>query len=275
VSTLTPVEKRSFESLFGMGTGYVMDFTNQSFAQLFRDVVGLEIYDDCYALHGTSKAQRLRGFWELEDDATVAKVLSTMIDIWKADNDAQPQPKSEIGYNECKKIVNRLMGGQLAVDIKIELEAFGLQKIKFASLGLDPKLTAILEQRIADATVSLKYGLSLSVIILCGSVLEGTLLAIATQHNKDFFQSAGSPKDKQGKPKTLREWNLAQLIDASCAIGLLGTDVRKTCHALRDFRNYIHPWEQLTSGFNPDADTASMCMKVLEMAIHDIAEKKW
>ena len=44
-------------------------------------------------------------------------------------------------------------------------------------------------------------------------------------------------------------------------------ELRKFSHALRDFRNYIHPREQARSGFNPDIHTADICFRVLKLAI--------
>lgn len=42
---------------------------------------------------------------------------------------------------------------------------------------------------------------------------------------------------------------------------------------LRDFRNYIHPYEQWSSGFNPDEHTALISWQVLKAAIHDLSGK--
>ena len=42
--------------------------------------------------------------------------------------------------------------------------------------------------------------------------------------------------------------------------------------ALRYFRNYVHPYEQMASGFAPRQQTAKICLQVLKAAIHDIHE---
>src|SRR4030042_1972135 len=111
MSSLIPLEKRYFEDLFGMSGGYVLSssFTNDSFAQLFRDTVNIEIYDIRYAFNGESKARRLRAFWELEPDPLVGKILSTILEFWKYENDKKGAPVNT-GYSECKKIVGRLLG---------------------------------------------------------------------------------------------------------------------------------------------------------------------
>jgi len=99
-------------------------------------------------------------------------------------------------------------------------------------------------------------------------------LGIATQFAKEFNQSSISPKDKDtGKVKKLHEWTLSNLIDVAHDIGIIGLDIKKYGHSLRDFRNYIHPYQQMSTGFNPDLHTAKISWQVLKAAINDLYEK--
>jgi hypothetical protein len=63
MSNLTFTEKRRFEQLLGMETGYVLDFTNRTFAEFIRDSTGRDIYDARYHYESGSKANRLRAFF--------------------------------------------------------------------------------------------------------------------------------------------------------------------------------------------------------------------
>ena len=275
MSSLTTLEKRCFEGLFGMASGYVLDFTNQSFAQLFHDTVKINIDDAKYAIYGDSKAKRMRAFWEMESDPIVGKVLSTILEVWKFENDKKGNAPTNAGYSECKKIVGRLLGKPLKEeDGESDFLTKDFGEITVGNLKIESALIPILDSRIKEACIGLKNGLSLSVIFLCGSVLEGILLAIATQNPQKFNQATASPKDKQSKVKPFQEWTLSNFIDVSCEIELLDLDVKKFSHALRDFRNYIHPYEQMRSAFNPDKHTAEMCMQVLKAAIADIRAKQ-
>jgi hypothetical protein len=49
--------------------------------------------------------------------------------------------------------------------------------------------------------------------------------------------------------------------------------VKKYSHSLRDFRNYIHPYEQLSSRFDPDIKTAKISFQVLKAAIADLEKR--
>jgi len=107
---------------------------------------------------------------------------------------------------------------------------------------------------------------------LAGSTLEGILLGVATRCPKQFNRSAASPKDKSGKVRPFQEWSLSSFIDVAKDLGLIRVDTHKFSHVLRQFRNYIHPFEQMASGFAPRQHTAKICLQVLRAAIQEIHE---
>lgn len=135
------------------------------------------------------------------------------------------------------------------------------------NVPIDPDLIPILDARYQEAVRCLNANAPLAAIFLSGSILEGLLLGMACANPQRFNQAAGSPKDLAGKVKPFPEWSLAQFIDVACALGYLKLDVKKFSHALRDFRNYIHPYQQLSSQFAPDRHTAEICLQVLKAGI--------
>jgi hypothetical protein len=112
----------------------------------------------------------------------------------------------------------------------------------------------------------------LGVIFLCGSTLEGILLGIACTRPNDFNKSTVSPKNNAGKVKQFQEWTLSDFINVARDLSLVGEDVKKFSHALRDFRNYIHPYQQMASDFSPDEHTAKICWQVLLAAITQLSK---
>ena len=114
----------------------------------------------------------------------------------------------------------------------------------------------------------------MAVIFLSGSSLEGILLGIALKYPKEFNQSKSSPKEKEGKVKPFHEWTLNNFIDTAHEVGLIKEDVKKFSHSLRDFRNYIHPYEQVSAKFNPDDHTAKICWQVLKAAVYQLSNNK-
>lgn len=270
MSSLRTIEKRYLEDLFEMGNGYVLEFSNNTFAEFFRENVRINIYDDKYFLTGDSKAKRLRAFWEIEKDDLVGKVLSELLEVWKYENN---DDTNNSRYIKCKKIVERLIGNEIEEPVNDNdflRKDFG--NISINNLKVEPMLLPILEARLKEAFLCFKSGSSLATIFLCGSILEGMLLGVAQKNIEKFNRSSSSPKTKDNKVKNIPNWTLNDLINVAHSVGLLGLDVKKFSHALRDFRNYIHPYQQMLSSFNPDKHTAEMCLQVIKAAISDLSE---
>lgn len=146
--------------------------------------------------------------------------------------------------------------------------------VNLKSLGLESPVTSVLDLRLKEIEKCFAANAPLSVIFLAGSTLEGILLGLATKYPRYFNTAKSSPKDGNGKVKQFHEWSLSAFIDVSREIGLIESDTQKFSHTMRDFRNYIHPFEQMSSGFNPRENTAKICLQVLKSAIHDICANK-
>jgi hypothetical protein len=101
MSYLTFAEKHKFERLLGMSSGYVLDFSNRTFAEFILDSTGRDIYNARYDSASGSKAHRLRAFWQKEDNRLVGKLMSDMLDYL-----GETGPNVEM----CRLIVGRLIG---------------------------------------------------------------------------------------------------------------------------------------------------------------------
>lgn len=109
MSSLSYSEKRKFEKLLGMGGGYVLDFSNRTLAEFIVDSTGRNIYDARYDHNSGSKANRLRKFWEVEDDATVAKLMGDMLDL-QFPTGIRKSASDTAQEAECRKTITRLAG---------------------------------------------------------------------------------------------------------------------------------------------------------------------
>jgi hypothetical protein len=72
-------EKRDIEAALGMGSGYVLDFSNRTFAEFIESSIGVDIYAGQYSNFGTSKANHLRCFFERASDYQVGRLLADLI----------------------------------------------------------------------------------------------------------------------------------------------------------------------------------------------------
>lgn len=276
MSSLTDVEKRYLEEILGMQGGYVLDYTDATFAEFFKRHK-IDIHSQKYQKYGKSKAKKLRAFWEQEPDLVVARVLSEMLDSYAAWCELNGRKPEQNILEKCYGIVARLSGDQapaLGVDTVDRFLSREFVIPNLHKLPIEAQVVDIIASRLEEARKALAAGASLAVIFLCGSILEGVLLGAAQQHPEKFNRASCSPKTAEGKVKPFHQWSLAQLIDVAHEVGLLKLDVKKFSHGLRDFRNFIHPYEQIVSKFTPDQHTAKVCFQVLKAALTDLAGER-
>ena len=78
-TTFDNTVKSMLEDLFGMPSGYVMDFSNASFASFVEPWIGVDPYDR----YQGSKAAVLRQIWAKEPSEVVAQLNLDLLDHWR------------------------------------------------------------------------------------------------------------------------------------------------------------------------------------------------
>ena len=84
MANLTSIEKLKLEKFFDMSGGYILNFSNRTFQEFVLDNTQIDIYNEKYSYDSGSKANRLRAFWEKESNFIVGKLLSNLLEYWKA-----------------------------------------------------------------------------------------------------------------------------------------------------------------------------------------------
>ena len=226
--------KQLLEELFGMSTGYVMDFNNSTFASFVQTCIGFNPYDR----YDGSKAVILRQIWLNEPFDDVAKLNLDLLERWRINKlRAGEQPTDFESYALDK--LTTLFTAEGAPALSPEDLAF-LNK-DFASVDLTalPKeLTAqqVIQARLDEIDRALDADAPLAVLFLVGSTLEGLLAELALAHASTFTSSSAAPRAK-GSVRPLDTWTLFELITVSHALGVLGEDVAKHADQVRNFRN--------------------------------------
>jgi hypothetical protein len=277
MATLNTSEKQILEKLFQMGDGYVLNFSDRTMGEFFKDDLAIDIYDQKYRYASGSKANCVRGFWQVSEDALVANSIERILEYIDHQISLGGLKRDDFSSEltqRARNIAARLRGGKASTSIAVTENEFISREfgaVPVDKLGLDALIGSVLKQRLHEIRKCLKAGAPLAVIFLCGSTLEGILLGIATARSMDFNRSSISPKDKAGKVKQFQEWTLNDFINVARDLGLVGEDVKKFSHSLREFRNYIHPYQQMSARFDPDEHTAKICWQVLQAAITQLA----
>lgn len=176
-----------------------------------------------------------------------------------------------IAFKRLEKVIvdetSKKMGSEMKEDEFLRLTF----KVDVDALGLDTNIGDIIKLRLKEVESCIGNEAPLASILLIGSIMEGILLGTALTYPKQFNQSQSAPKNKDtGQVQKFPDWTLSNFIDVASEIGILKTDVKNFSHVVRNFRNYIHPYEQMSSRFFPDKQTALICFQVLKAVINQI-----
>lgn len=117
MSNLSLMEKKKLERVFGMRSGYVLNFSNRTFEEYIVESVGIEIYSQEYNdMPSDSKANHMRAFWKKESNYVVGKLLTDIFNDWselKESNSPDTPPE------ECLKIALRLKKSTPVPEIEV------------------------------------------------------------------------------------------------------------------------------------------------------------
>jgi len=178
----------------------------------------------------------------------------------------------KIDLNGVKPILKDVTPQFIEVEEEVDLKP--LPPPDFLSLKIEPGLGEVLKERWNEAQRCLDGSACLAATIIMGSLLEGILLAVIQTYPKEANTSRVAPKDpKTGKVKYFAEWSLSEMINVAHDVGWIDLDVKRFSHSLRDFRNLIHPYQQMVLGTFPDKDTCNISWLVVQAATNDLARK--
>lgn len=139
------IDMRLIDDLFEMSGGYVLDFSNKTFAQFFEDELELNIDDPRYEIEGASKAKRLRYFLRSTTDEIRVKTLLALWEYREANrrrnNVDEYYPNAE---EEFYSLIERL-GGTRPSTAKIN-------RVEADFVGLEPLVAAQLKNELIEVS---------------------------------------------------------------------------------------------------------------------------
>ncbi len=270
---VTSLDMRVIEDVLGMGGGYVLDFTDRTFREFFAEHK-IDIDAERFQNDGTSKAKRLRCFLKQARPPLSGQVLASLLQHRGVA--AGADKVSEEILARSREIARRL-GGEVAepeppvirpLRSEAEILSLAFRPEALSRLPLQVGLADLLTDRMREARSCIACEAYLAAVVLGGSVLEGLCLGIGV-HDPERVNRAFVAQYNQPAPK-LYDWKLYQWIAVLERLGDLSPNVSKFGHALREFRNHIHPSAQLATKFCPDAHTARISFQVVVAAIDDL-----
>jgi uncharacterized protein (TIGR02391 family) len=146
MANLTTIEKQILEKLFQMSGGYVLNFSDRTIREFFKDDIGIDIYDEKYNYASGSKANRIRHFWSIADNKLVGKSILKLVEYIESqillENLSQSDFTQDL-INEVKKIGQKFFGGDT-----------GIEKISEANFS-DSTISIVLQKEVFDHVKSL------------------------------------------------------------------------------------------------------------------------
>ena len=124
MANLTYREKSVLEELFGMDSGYVMDFSNESFSRFIGDVINIDVYEGPGYEEYSSKANKLRQIWNGEPDNVVGTLIEALLSYFE---DRQLRQDKLTDYerkkiDEMRLVATRLKGSSLNIELPSKRE---------------------------------------------------------------------------------------------------------------------------------------------------------
>ena len=126
-----------------------------------------------------------------------------------------------------------------------KLTVIALRNIDLSFVRED-SLRTVLDDYYSQATKAFTAKAYIGALVACGSVAEGLLTWALTLRESDALSSGKAPKDsntRQAKP--IETWSPAQLITVAIGLKLIGRTAEGAAWALKDFRNFMHPYNVL------------------------------
>ncbi|MGO1634979.1 hypothetical protein ACTXKQ_14455 [Corynebacterium variabile] len=260
--------RQMLEDLLDMSGGYVLDFSSrQAFGSFIQTTLGF----DPLARYEGSMAAILRQIWDKEPAEGVAKLNLDLLERRSLNDPRDRKMPSEYDRTASDRVttlMSKVLGPHLDSS-DLDFLAKDFSTVDLASVTTELTVQQVIAARLDEIDRTLKAEAPLAVVFLVGSTLEGLLLDVSMQQPDAWTAFPFAPKEK-GTVKNLRKWTLADLITVARNLGVLSEDVAQHSRQVRNFRNYIHPRQQLTEQFEPRMETARIAQQVLRGALRDL-----
>ena len=111
-STVRSLDMPILDRVFGMEGGYVLDFSNRTFAAFFREELDVDIDDPCWEVEGGSKAKRLRYYLRQADRRTALDALNALWEYREVSSATADYPELDDSVRTAYFSIIERLGGR-------------------------------------------------------------------------------------------------------------------------------------------------------------------
>lgn len=130
----------------------------------------------------------------------------------------------------------------------------------------EPKLREIVERDYGEIQRAFISQCWKSTIVLAGGAIEAILADLLLANEPSAKAAAATPKKAD-----ITKWDLADLIEVAIELQLVSGGVSKLSHSVREYRNLIHPGNEVRTGLVFDREEAQIALEVLNMLHRDLS----
>ncbi|KZM75556.1 hypothetical protein [Nocardia terpenica] len=151
---------------------------------------------------------------------------------------------------------------------------------RLAALVSDQETVHVLMGRVEETRICVAGGAYRMATIGIGTFIEGLLLAVLLERDEDLRRNGFPdvrrrtlPGKRDPNKRTSADWvSLELLIDTAYDKNWVQLDATAFAHAVRDFRNFIHPRKEITEQPRFDADTVMLCWGPVQALMNDLEQ---
>ena len=151
-----------------------------------------------------------------------------------------------------------------ATTIAVQRQPAAIESREFPFVS-DSRLRQIVERDYIEIQAAFAAGCWKSVIILSGGAIEAILLDILQRDPRAGTASRAPRKSDPSK------WDFSDLIKVSVELGLVSLGVEKLSDPVREYRNLVHPGNEIRSGLKFGKEEATIALEVLHMVHRDLS----
>ena len=129
----------------------------------------------------------------------------------------------------------------------------------------DTKIRDIVERDYAEIQRAFIAECWKSVIILSGGAIEAMLVDLLEQNRTSAQTAASAPKSTE-----LSRWVLSDLIAVAVELKLVSAGAEKLSHSIREYRNLVHPGNEIRNGLSFGREEARIALEVLHIIHRDL-----
>ena len=141
---------------------------------------------------------------------------------------------------------------------------------RLSALLTDPRMVMLLVDRAEQSRRAQASGAYLLALFGIGSFVEGLLLSVLMERYPEL--NATGFRGRDGRKISANRAGLELLIDTAHDKRLIQFDAKSFMDPVRNFRNFIHPRQQLEHDFLPDEDTVALCWGPVHAVLNDLEE---